>query len=167
MPLHVRSPSVRLLAMRTLKLALHLVNLPVLGACEQGVEAFAALVADVALTGDVRLPVLEQVRGSWEALAADGADLRKLALLRVRLLVVDGERAEVSEGALTHLAGERNGVMFTLVFGQIPRVLEGPVALRAVKRSLSGVRELVSPDVRRPGERLTACFTREGLLFAL
>ena len=80
MPLHVRSPSVRLLAVRTLKLMLHLMHLPVLGAGKQGVEALAAPVADVALPGDVRLPVLEQLRGSGEALAADGADLRKLAL---------------------------------------------------------------------------------------
>lgn len=124
-------------------------HLPVLGAREQGVEAVAALLADVAFTGDMGLPVLEQLRGSWEALAADGADLRKLPLLRVRLLVVDGERAEVSEGAPTQLAGERNGcaMMFALMFGQIPRVLESSVTLRAMKWSLSGVSELVSPDV--------------------
>lgn len=63
--------------------------------------------------------------------------------------MVDGERAEVGEGAPAQLAGERNGhaVMFALVFGQIPRVLEGSVTLRAVKWSLSSVSELVSPDV--------------------
>ena len=75
--------------MRTLKLMLHLMHLPVLGAREQGVEAFAALLADVAFAGDVALPVLKQLGGSRETLAADGADLRQLALLRVRLLVVD------------------------------------------------------------------------------
>lgn len=80
MPLHVGPASVRLLTVRTLKLTLHLVHLPVLGACEQGVEALAALLADVAFAGDVRLPVLEQLGGSGEALAADGADLRKLVL---------------------------------------------------------------------------------------
>lgn len=169
MPLHVRSPSVRLLTVRTFKLMLHLMHLPMLGAGEQGVEALAALAADVALTGDVRLPVLEQLRGGGEALAADGADLRKLALRRVRALMVDGQRPQVSEGAPTQLAGESYGhvMIFTLVFGQIPRVLEGSVTLRAVKRSLSGVSELVSPDVRRPGERLTARVAREGLLSAL
>lgn len=63
--------------------------------------------------------------------------------------MVDGECAEVSEGAPAQLAGERNGhaVMFTLMFGQIPRVLEGSVTLRAKKRSFSGVSELVSPHV--------------------
>lgn len=83
--------------------------------------------------------------------------------------MVDGQCPEVGEGAPTQLAGESNGhvMIFTLVFGQIPRVLEGSVALRAVKRSLSGVSELVSPDVRRPGERLPARVTREGLLSAL
>lgn len=149
MPLYVRSPSVRLLTVWTLKLALHLMHLPVLGARQQGVEAFAALLADVPLTGDVKLPVLEQLRGSGKALAADGADLWKLALLRVRLLMVDSQGAQVSEGAPTQLAGERNShaVMFTLVFGQIPRVLEGSVTPRAMKWPLSSVGELVSPDV--------------------
>lgn len=90
MPLHIRPSSVCLLTVRTLKLMLHLMHLPVLGAREQGVEAFSALLADVAFTGDVGLPVLEQLGGSGKALAADGADLREPALLRVRLLVVDG-----------------------------------------------------------------------------
>lgn len=81
MPLYIRSPSVRLLTVWALKLTLHLMHLPVLGARQQGVEAFAALLADVPFTGDVKLPVLEQLGGSGEALAADGADLRKLALL--------------------------------------------------------------------------------------
>lgn len=169
MPLHVRSPRVRLLTVRTLELTLHLVQLPVFGACEQRVEAFAALLADVAFTGDVGLPVLEQLGGRGEALAADGAHVRELVLLRVTLLVVDGECAQVGEGAPAQLAGEGDvhAVMFALVFGQIPRVLEGAVALRAVKRPLSGVSELVSPDVGRAGERLAACFTRERLLSAL
>lgn len=149
MPLYIRSTSVRFVTMRTLKLTLHLVHLPVLGASEQGVEAFAALPADVAFGGDVRLPVLEQLGGSGEAVAADGADLGELAVLRVRFLVMDGQCAEVSEGAPAQLAGERNGhtVVFALVFCQIPRVLEGSVTLRAMKWSLSGVRELVSPHV--------------------
>lgn len=46
-------------------------------------------------------------------------------------------------------------------------MLEGPVTLRAVKWSLSSVSELVSPDIRRPGERLPARFTTESFLLAL
>lgn len=148
-PLDVISPGEALVTVRALELPLRLMRLPVLGARQQGVEAFAALAADVALSGDVGLPVLYQVRGSGEPLAADGADLRELALLRVDRLVVDGQCSEVGEGAPTQLAGERNGLaaVFALMFGQIPRVLEGSLALRAVKRSLPGVGELVSLDV--------------------
>lgn len=51
--------------------------------------------------------------------------------------------------------------MFAFVLCQIPGVLEGSAALRAVKRSFSGVSQLVSPDVRRAGERLAACFAGE------
>lgn len=79
--LYIRSPSVRLLAMWALKLTLHLMHLPVLGACEQGIKALAALLADVAFTGDMGFPVLQQLRGRRKTLAADGADLRQLALL--------------------------------------------------------------------------------------
>lgn len=80
-------------------------------------------------------------------------------------LVVDGQRAQVGEGAPTELAGEGNScaAMFALMLGQVPRVLEGSLAQRAVERSLPSVGELVSPDVRGPGERLTAGFTRQGL----
>lgn len=169
MPLNVRPPSVRLLTMWTFKLTLHLMHLPVLRACEQGVEAFAALLADVAFSGDVGLPVLQQLRRSRETLTADGAHLRQLALLRVRLFMVDSQRPQVGEGAPAYLAGEGDGyaVMFALVLRQIPRVLEGSVTLRAVKRSLSRVSELVSPDIRRPGERLTARFACERSLTAV
>lgn len=56
--------------------------------------------------------------------------------------------------------------MLALVLRQVPRVLEGAVALRAMKRPLARVRELVPPDVRRARERLPARFARERLLFA-
>lgn len=163
-PLYVRPASKRLVALRALKLTLDAVHLPVLGACEQGVEAFATLLTYVALTGAVGLPVLQQLRGRGETLAANGANLREPSVLRVALLVVDGQRAEVGEGAPARLAGERDGhpVMLVLVLDQVPRVLEGAVTLRAAERSLPGVRELVSPDVRRAGERLAARFTRQG-----
>lgn len=62
MPLNVRPPSVCLLTMRAFKLTLHLMHLPVLRACKKGVEAFTALLADVAFSGDVGLPVLQQLR---------------------------------------------------------------------------------------------------------
>lgn len=149
MPLYIRSPRVCFLTMRTLKHTLYFMHLSVLRASKQGIEAFVALLADVAFVGDVRLPVLVKLGGSGEALTADGADLRKLDLLRVRLLMVDGQGTEVGEGAPAQLAGEGNGsaVIFILVFGQIPRVLEGSVTLGAVERSLSSVRQLVSPHV--------------------
>lgn len=57
--------------------------------------------------------------------------------------------------------------MLALMLGQIPRMLESPLALRAVKRPLSGMSELMPPDVRRPGERLTTGFTGESLLSAV
>lgn len=101
MPLYIGPPSVRLVAMWAFKLTLHLMHLSVLGACKQGVESFAALLADVTLSSDVRLPVLEEFGGSWEALAADGADLRELGLLRVRFLVVERKGSKISEGAPT------------------------------------------------------------------
>lgn len=149
MPLHVRPTGVRLLAVLAFKQPLHLMHLSVLGAREQGVEDLTALLADVAFSGDVGLPVLQQLGGSGETAAADGADLREAALLRVRLLMVDGQRSEVSEGAPAQLAGEVDGhtVVFALVLRQIPRMLEGAVASRAVKRPLPRVGELVSPDV--------------------
>lgn len=80
-------------------------------------------------------------------------------------LVVDGQRAQVGEGAPAELAGEGNSgaSMLALMLGQVPRVLEGSLAQRAVERSLPGVGELVSPDVRGTGERLPARFTRQGL----
>lgn len=53
--------------------------------------------------------------------------------------------------------------MFALMLGQVPRVLEGSLAQRAVERSLPSVGELVSPDIRGPGECLTTRFTRQGL----
>lgn len=154
--------------MRALKLPFDLVQLSMQGARQQRVEPFVALVADVLLVGDVRLLVLRQVGGRGETLAADGADVRKLPLQRVNSLVVDGQRAQVGEGAPTELAGEGNGraTMFALMLGQVPRVLEGSLAQRAVERSLPCVGELVSPDVGGPGERLTARFTRQGLLSA-
>lgn len=167
-PLHVGPPRERLLALRALELRLDPVRLPVLGARQQGVEALAALLADVAFAGDVGLLVLEQLGGGGEAAGADGADLRQPVLLRVMPLVVDGQRAEVGEGARAQLAGEGDGhaAVLALVLRQVPRVLEGAVALRAVKRPLAGVRELVPPDVRRARERLPARFARERLLFA-
>lgn len=89
----------------------------------------------------------------------------KLVLQRVNSLVVDGQRAQVGEGAPTELAGEGNScaTMLALMLGQVPRVLEGPLAQRAVERPLPSVGELVSPDVRSPGEGLTARVTRQGL----
>lgn len=148
-PLHVGPASVRLLAVRALELPLRPVRLPVLGACEQRVEAFAALLAVVAFGGDVGLPVLQQLGGGSEAPATDGADLRETTLLRVALLVVDGQPPQIGEGAPAQLTGEGDGhaVMFALVLGQIPGVLEGPLTLRAVKGSLSSVYELVSSHV--------------------
>lgn len=92
--------------------------------------------------------------------------MRKLALLRVNSLVVDGQSAQISEGAPAELAGEGNScaLMFALMLGQVPRVLEGSLAQRAVKRSLSSVGELVPPDVRGPGKCFTTRFTRQSLL---
>lgn len=149
MPLHVRPASVSLLTMRAFELALHPVHLPVLRAREQGVEAFAALLAEVAFAHDVGLPVLQQLRSSGEALATDGADLREPTLLGVALLVMKSQRPQIGEGAPTQLTGERNGnaVMFTFMLCQIPGVLEGSLTLRAVIRSFSRVCELVPSDV--------------------
>lgn len=53
--------------------------------------------------------------------------------------------------------------MFTLVLGQVPRILEGPLAVRAVERPLARVGELVSFNVGRAGECLAACFAGVGL----
>lgn len=84
----------------------------------------------------------------------------QLALLRVGRLVVGGQRPQVGEGARAQLAGEGDGfvAMLHLVLGQVPRILEGPLAVRAVERPLARVGELVSFDVRRAGECLAACF---------
>lgn len=92
--------------------------------------------------------------------------MRKLALLRVNSLVVDGQCAQVREGAPAELAGEGNSraLMFALMLGQVPRVLEGSLAQRAMERPLSSVGELVSPHVRGPGKCLPARFTRQSLL---
>lgn len=165
-PLHVGPAGKRFIAMWALELRFDLVQLPMQRARQQGVEALVALVADVLLAGDVRPLVLRQVGGRWETLAADGADVRKLALLRVRRLVVDGQRAQVGEGAAAELAGEGDGgaLVLALMLGQIPRVLEGSLAQRAVEGPLSGVGELVPPDVRGPGERLPARLTGQSLL---
>lgn len=97
MPFDIRSPSKCLLTVWTLEVLLHLVHLPVLGARQQGIEAVAALVADIALAVDVGFLVLEQVGGGGETLAADGTNLRELALLRMTCFMMDGERAEVGE----------------------------------------------------------------------
>lgn len=82
--------------------------------------------------------------------------------------MVDGQSAQVSKGAAAQLTaeGNRHAVMLALVLRQIPGVLEGPVALRAVERSLPGVRQLVPLHIRRTGERLPARFTRQRLLSA-
>lgn len=135
--------------MRAFKLVFNLMHLPVLGACQQGVEALAAHLADVAFSGDVRLPVLQQLGGRGETTAADGADLRELAFVRVGRLMMDGQRPQVGEGTPAELAGEGNGqpVVFTFVLCQIPGVLEGAFTLRAVERPFSGVDELVPPDI--------------------
>lgn len=121
-PLHVRPPCERLLTLRTFELRLHVMDLPVLGARQQRVEAFAALLADVASGRDVGLLVLEQLGGCGEALAADGADLWEPGLLWVTLLVVDGQQTVLGEGALAQLAGEGDGHATVLahMLGQIP-----------------------------------------------
>lgn len=64
-------------------------------------------------------------------------------------LVVGGQRPQVGEGAPAQLAGEGDGLVavLTLVLGQVPGVLEGPLAVRAVERPLARVGELVSFDV--------------------
>lgn len=120
--LYVRPAAVRFLTMWAFKLELDLMRLPVLGARKQGVEAFAALLADVALGGDVGLPVFQEVSRRGEALAADGADLRELTLLRVGVLMVDGQRPQISEGTPTELAreGNRHAVMFAFMLCEIP-----------------------------------------------
>lgn len=96
-PLDVVATREGLVTVRTLELPLGLVRLSVLRACQQRVEGLAALAADVALAGDVGLPVLHQVGGRGEPLAADGADVGQLALLRVGRLVVGGQRPQVGE----------------------------------------------------------------------
>lgn len=163
MPLHVRPAGVRFLAVRAFELPLHLMDLPVLGTGEQRLEALAALLADVATGANVRLPVLQQLGVGGEASAADGADPRQLALLRVGLLMMRGQRPQVTVGAAAQLAGKGNRrvVMFALVLCQIPGVLKGSVTLRAAKRSLSGVRELVPSHVGRPSKLLPTCFARQ------
>lgn len=57
-PLYVRPPGERFIAVWALELWLDLMQLPMQGACQQRVEAFVALVADVLLTGDMRRLVL-------------------------------------------------------------------------------------------------------------
>lgn len=149
MPLHVRPPSEGFLTVRTLKRVLHLMHLPMLGSCQHGVKAFAALPANVAFAAHVGLPVFQELSGTHEALAADGADVRELTLLGVGLLVMHSQSTEVGEAAAAEWAGERDGhaVIFALVLRQVPRVLEGSLALRTMKGSLSSVGELVSPNV--------------------
>ena len=168
MPLHVGPTGVSLVTKGALKLTLGQVDLSVLGPCQQSVKALAALLAGVVEAGPVGLLVLLELAGSGEALATNGAHLGKLALPLVRLPVVDGERAEVWEGGPTLLAREGGGgpMVLALVLGQVPGVLEGPVAAGAVERSLPGVRELVSPHVRCAGEGLSARFAREALLLS-
>lgn len=80
MSLYIRPAGVRFVTVRAFELPLHLMQLPVLGAGEQRVKAIAALLANVAPGGDVGLPVLQQLGVGGEASAADGADLRQLAL---------------------------------------------------------------------------------------
>lgn len=70
MSLYVRPAGVRFLAVRAFELPLHLMDLPVLGAGEQSVEAVAALLADVATGADVGFPVLQQLGIGGEASAA-------------------------------------------------------------------------------------------------
>lgn len=165
-PLYVGPAGKGFITMRALKLCFDLMQLPMLRARQQGVEAFVALVADVLLAGDVRLLVLRQVGGCWETPAADGADVRKLAVLRVNRLVVDGQRAQVSEGAPAELAGEGDvcALVLALMLGQVPGVLEGSLAQRAVEGSLSSVGELVPADVRGPGKCLPTGLTGQSLL---
>lgn len=148
-PLHISFARIALVAVRALELPLYQVGLPVLGTSQQGVEAFATLLADVLEAGPVTLPVLQQLRGGGEALATDGAEVGQVALAQVGTSMVGCQRAEVGKGAPALLAGERDGcpTMFLLMLGQVPRMLEGPVALRAVERSLTGVGELVSPHI--------------------
>lgn len=145
-PLHVSPACVALVAVGTLELALHQVVLPVLGARQQGVEALATLLTDVSQAGPVGLPVLQQLGGCGEALATDGAELGELALAWVGLPVVDGQRTEVGKTALALLAREGDGCpkVLPLVLGQVPGVLEGPVAMGAVEGPLTCVGELVS-----------------------
>lgn len=56
--------------------------------------------------------------------------------------------------------------MLTLVLGQVPRVLEGLLAVRAVERPLARMGELVSFDVGRASEGFAARFTGVGVLSA-
>lgn len=75
----------------------------------------------------------------------------------------------MGKGAPAQLAGEGNVLVavLTLVLGQVPRVLEGPLAVRAVERSLARVGELVSLDVGRAGEGFAARLAGVGVLSAL
>lgn len=164
--IHVGPTGVRFITESALKLPLGQVDLPVLGPRQQSVEALAALVAGVVYAGPVGLLVLLEFAGGRETLATYGTQLRKLALPRVGLSVVDGEGAEVGEGGPTLQAREGGwcSMVLALVFGQVPGVLERAVTAGTMERSFPCVDELVSPHVRRAGEGLTARFAREGLL---
>ena len=98
---------------------------------------------------------MEQICGSW--LSPECAPL--WWTVRPRRLAKE---------AATQLAGEGDGsaVVLGLVLGQVPRVLEGAVALRAVERPLARVRELVAPHVRCARECPAARVTRQGFVAA-
>lgn len=104
--LHVRPPGVNLVTVWAFKLTLESVQLPVLRAGQQGVKAFVTLLTDVTFGGNVGFPVLQELRGSGETLAADGAHPRELTLLRVGLFVMDGQSSQVGKGTPAELAGE-------------------------------------------------------------
>ncbi len=69
--------------------------------------------------------------------------------------------AQVGEGALADAAGEAGfAVHLAAVFGQIPGVLEGLLALAAVEGTLARVCQLVPLDVRSAREHSAAGVAR-------
>lgn len=153
--LDVGAARVRLVALRALELPLADVRQPVLGALQQRVEALAAVLALVLELVAVRLAVLDELLRRLEALAANGARVRHGPL--VTLLVVRRQRAQVGEVGRARLAAKDALTMgLALVLSEVPRVLEGLVAVRATEGSLARVDQLVPPHVRRARERLAA-----------